>query len=72
MKPRILLFSLILGLLTAAPPPKLSPGGLAKLAALLGGAGLGAAGGILGVFLGAVRSWPAPATKRNAAAFVST
>jgi RNA polymerase sigma factor (sigma-70 family) len=32
---------------------KLSPGGLAKLAALLGGAGLGAVGGILGVFLGA-------------------
>jgi hypothetical protein len=34
---------------------KLSPGGLAKLAALLGGAGLGAIGGILGVFLGARR-----------------
>jgi RNA polymerase sigma factor (sigma-70 family) len=32
---------------------KLSPGGLAKLAALLGGAGLGAVGGILGVILGA-------------------
>lgn len=32
---------------------KLSQGGLAKLATLLGGASLGAAGGILGVFLGA-------------------
>ncbi|HWN40737.1 MAG TPA: sigma-70 family RNA polymerase sigma factor [Thermoanaerobaculia bacterium] len=32
---------------------KLSPGGLAKLVALLGGAALGATGGILGVVLGA-------------------